>query len=51
MRIELSSGSVVEALVTVAVAVLLTFAGFRMLIDVVGNPVAVGANASTQHPA
>jgi hypothetical protein len=45
---KLPSASVVEAMVTIAVAVLLTLAGFEMLTDVVNHPASVEANAGAR---
>jgi hypothetical protein len=51
MRTNLSSQSIVEAMVTVAVALLLTYAGFEMMADVVANPATVQAAAGGQQGA
>ena len=51
MRMELSSQSVVETVVTLAVALLLTFAGYEMLTGVSGDAAMVHAAATAQHAA
>jgi hypothetical protein len=51
MRTRLSSQSVVEAMVTVAVALLLTYAGYEMMADVAANTATVQAAASARRAA
>lgn len=51
MRMKLSSQSVVETVVTLAVALLLTFAGYEMLSGVSADSALVQAVAATHHGA
>lgn len=51
MRMELSSQSVVETVVTLAVALLLTFAGYEMLTGVSADSAVVQAAAAAHRGA
>ena len=51
MRTDLTSYAIVEAAVTVAAALLLTFAGFEMLADLGRDAPAVEAHASAKRVA
>jgi hypothetical protein len=49
MRISLSSGSVVETVVTLAAALLMTVAGFEMLQDTAASPPSIAAESPAVH--
>jgi hypothetical protein len=49
MRISLSSGSVVETVVTLAAALLMTVAGFEMLQDAAASPASIAAESPAVH--
>ena len=49
MRISLSSGSVVETVVTLAAALLMTVAGFEMLRDTASSPPSIAAESPALH--
>jgi hypothetical protein len=49
MRISLSSGSVVETVVTLAAALLMTVAGFEMLQDTAASPPSIAAENPAVH--
>jgi len=51
MRTELSSHAIVEAVVTIGVALLLTLAGYQMLADVSAGTAVAQAAAATQRGA
>ena len=51
MRTQLSSQAIVEAVVTVGVALLLTFAGYEMLAGVSADVAVAQAAAAAQHGA
>jgi hypothetical protein len=51
MRTQLSSYSIVEAVVTIGVALLLTLAGYEMLAGVAADAAVAQATAATQRGA